>query len=201
MTNFELLSILLAIVAAVTSLVALIRAREVASRQIELQERQLSLERESAKLARLQREQLEAAKNFPALHTSTFAVKIHYDDATIDDTVVELTFENASSINRSINSCTVGVLEKPTDLMPKGVREAQYRDENATYPISIPAHSSLKLYSFARHIRPLFENLFGSTSTDIGTVVVVAQIAGMPEPLVRFVASYSLAHGFSAIAA
>ena len=201
MTSYELLATLLAVVAAVISLVALMRAREVASRQIELQERQLALERESAKLARLQREQLEAAQRLPELSARTFAVKIHYDDATIEDTVLELTFENGSSVNRSINACSVGLLQNDTDPFPMSAREAQYQNENATYPISVPPHSSIKLYSFARHIRPLFEESFGTSSLETRPVVVVARVAGMPEPLVRSVACYSVPEGFTALLA
>jgi len=198
MTAFELLSTLVAVLAAVISLVALARAREVASRQIEVQERQLALEHESAKLARLQREQLEAASKFPELHARAFAVKIQYDNATIDDTVLELTFENGSSVNRSINTCTIGLLEKETDRVPSRARQAQYQYENAEYPVLIAPHSSLILYSFARHIRPIFEDAFGSSSTESKPVVVVTQFAGIPEPLIRTVARYSLSLGLTA---
>lgn len=196
MTTFEVLSILVAVLAAFISLVALSRAREVAARQIELQEKQLTLERESAKLAKIQREQIEEATRYPKLAVNVFPVTIHYDDATIQDTAIELIFENGSSLSRSINSCTVGFLDNDTDALPAISRQAQYRDEFAEYPIAVEPHASLILYSFARHFDQLYKDRYGPAEASPKSVALLAKFAGMPEPLVRIVARYVPNKGF-----
>jgi len=59
LTFFELLSLLIAVIAAVISVVSLARTRQVAQRQIELQRANLELQKEQALLAKFQRELLE----------------------------------------------------------------------------------------------------------------------------------------------
>lgn len=199
MSDFELLSILVALLSAVISFVSLYRTREVAKRQIELQEKQVALERESAKLAKLQREQIEAAAQFPSLTVTINPVTIHYSDGELHDTAVKLLFENGSALNRSLNECSVGLLDKATDRFPSVARQAQHQDELAEYPIAIPPHSSLILYSFARHLKPIYEDHYGADTKEMKSVAVHVSVAGMKEPLVRLIGSYSPTNGLHPI--
>ena len=191
MSRSELLSVLVALLSALISFVSLYRTREVAKRQVELQERQVALELESAKLARIQREDLEAASKFPSLTVRIFPVTIHYSDGDLNDTAVELLFENGSALNRSINNCSVGFLDKPNDLFPSVARQAEYQDKLAEYPVAIPPHSSLMLYSFARRLKPIYEDRYGANTSDPKNVAVLVNVAGMTAPLLRVVGRYS----------
>src|SRR5689334_6730761 len=95
-----------------------------------LTSQQLSLQTQTTDLARIQREMIEAAKQPPKLRTRVFQVTIHAADGTIDDTAVEMVFQNGSSLNVSLDRCSVGF---QTGI---GV-EAEYRDRLATFPIVI----------------------------------------------------------------
>jgi hypothetical protein len=195
MTVFELLSVLVALLSALVAFVSLYRTREVSKRQIELQERQVALERESSKLAKLQREQIEAATDFPSMTVTIHPVTIHYSDGDLHDTAVELIFENGSALNRSINDCAVGLLDNPADAVPQVARQAEYQDNVAEYPIAIPPYSSLILYSFARRLKPIYEDRYGVTETEDKGVAVRVSVAGMKEPLLRVIGRYSPANG------
>ena len=59
MTSYELLSLLVSLLAAVVAFVALYRARRVTQRQLQLQEMQVELQKEQSALAALQRRQIE----------------------------------------------------------------------------------------------------------------------------------------------
>jgi len=190
-SHFGLLSVLEALLSALISFVSLYRTREVAKRQVELQERQVALELESAKLARIQREDLEAATDFPSLSVKIYPVTIYYSDGDLNDTAVELRFENGSALNRSINNCSVGLVDKPSDVFPSGARQAEYQDKLAEYPVAIPPHSSLLLYSFARRLKPIYEDRYGANAVDPKNGVILVNVAGMTGPLLRVVGHYS----------
>jgi len=195
MSQFELLSVLVALLSAVIAFISLYRTREVTRRQIELQERQVVLERESAKLAKLQREQIEAGSGFPTLNTNMFPVKIYYSDGTLEDVAVELVLENNSSLNRSINNCSVGLLDKEDDKYPTWARQAEFREKLAEYPITIPPNSSVILYSFERRLKELYKKDSGPTTPDDRKVAVVISMAGITAPLTRVIGRYSPTHG------
>lgn len=59
MTSYELLSLLISLLAGVIAFVALYRTHRVAQRQLKLQETQVELQKEQSALARLQRQQIE----------------------------------------------------------------------------------------------------------------------------------------------
>lgn len=199
MTTFDLISILVALLSAVIAFVSLHRTREVSKRQIELQERQVALERESANLAKLQRQQIEAASDFPSLRATIHAVTVHYSDGDLHDTAIELLLENNSALNRSINDCSVGLLDKLTDVVPAVARQAEYQDKLADYPIQVLPHSSLILYSFARRLKPIYEDRYGVSATEEKGVAVRISVAGMKDPLYRVIGRYSPSSGLRSL--
>jgi len=197
MTLNEALTLLIALLAVIVSFVSLYRTRQISELQIKMQETQITLDRESAKLAKLQREQIEIAGSAPRLVATVHPVTIHYDDASLSDTVVELLLENHSSLNRSLNACVVGLLEKSTDAAFAVGRQAQYRDTLATYPISLGPHSSIILYSFGRHIEEIYHQHFGASAVEEKQVAVNLEWAGLSEPVFKIVAIFHPSKGFS----
>jgi hypothetical protein len=155
--------------------------------------RALAFDGPAANLAKAQLDQLEADKKFPKVSTNIYPVKIHYSDGVLEDMVVEITFENASSLNRSLNDCSVGFLKRDSDRFPAHARQAQNQFEQATYPIQIAPHSSLILYSYMRHLRKVFEKEFGPE--EVKTVVVYSQFAGADGKIVQRAATFSAAGG------
>jgi hypothetical protein len=164
---------------------------------VALQEKQLVLEQESAKLAKLQLELLELGRGLPPTYTRIFQVTDHYKDGDMHDTAIEITIDNPSSVVRSINNCSVGLAEDAEDKYPRFAREAEFRDNLAEYPISIAAGSSVILYSFGRRLQPLYQQHFIGL-VDPKPVLVRVDVAGIPEPLVRTVGTYSPNEGLHA---
>lgn len=197
MTLNEVLTTLIALLAVIVSLVSLYRTRRISELQLEKQNTQISLERESAKLAKLQREQLELSGGAPRWAVTVHPDTIFYEDDSLSDTVVELLLENDSSLNRSLNKCVVGLLEKPTDAAFAVGRYAQHRDTQATYPISLAPHSSIILYSFGRHIEEVYHQHFGTSSVKEKQVAVHLEWAGLSEPVFSVVATFRPGKGFS----
>ena len=154
---------------------------------------------EAEHLARLQREQIEAAAHFPSIAVNIFRVTIHYSDGDLEDVAVELVFENNSALNRSIIDCSVGLLDTPTDGSLSIACQAEYKDKLAEYPITIPSHSSLILYSFQRRLEPIYKSQYGINATIEKHVGVRVRMAGITKPLVRVVGRYSPTRGLITI--
>jgi len=193
----ELLSLLVSVVSAVIALVALVRTRRLAAMQLELQRRQAAAAAESANWARVQREQNQAANDFPRVTTNVLALEEHYQDGTLHDTALQMTIENPSTRTRSLPDVTIGFLEDPSDFAPKFGSQARYQDKLATFPIEVSANSSVVLYSYCRHLKMAFERHYGPNDPGPKTLVVFARVAGMPQPLGQVAGVFSLGAGLS----
>jgi hypothetical protein len=199
MTPFEILSVLTAIFSGTIAFVTLYHTRKLDKQQIDLQQRQLVLENESAKLAKLQRDQIEAGMQYPSLTVRIYDETIHYADGDSHDTAIELVINNASALNRSINDCVVGLLDDPTDKFPRVARQGKYREKLAEYPIAIQPHSSVILFSYGRYLESIYRDRFGATATDDKAVVARLDIGGMKDPFVQVIGTYSPTSGLRSV--
>ena len=125
----------------------------------------------------------------PAIQTEIFPVRIHYEDGVLEDTAIRIVIENRSSLSRNIDDCTVLFFANPQD--PSAGRQAQLRDEEATYPINVGPYSTVHLYSYLRHLIPVYKQTFGGDCADEKKVALRAKFSGRVSPVIITFGSFS----------